>query len=52
VHVEQPLGTEVDLRRRLRDTEEELVAAQRLNRTLIRTLIRERNFDAGERGPR
>jgi hypothetical protein len=47
VQVEQLLGTEVDLRRQLRDTEEELDAARRLNRTLIR----ERNSTATEPRP-
>jgi hypothetical protein len=47
VQVEQLLGTEVDLRRQLRDTEEELEAARRLNRTLIR----ERNSNATDPRP-
>jgi chromosome segregation ATPase len=34
--VEQLLATQVDLRRQLRETEEELGAARRLNRTLMR----------------
>lgn len=42
--VEQLLATQVDLRRQLRDTEEELEAARRLNRTLMR----ERNTTATE----
>jgi hypothetical protein len=40
--VEQLLGAQDDLRRQLRDTDEELEAARRLNRTLIR----ERNSNA------
>jgi hypothetical protein len=43
--LEQLLGAEVDLRRQLRDNQEELEAARRLNRTLIR----ERNSNATER---
>ncbi len=42
--VEQLLAAQVELRRQLRDTEEELEAARRLNRTLIR----ERNTTASE----
>ena len=42
--VEQLLAAQVDLRRQLRDTEEELEAARRLNRTLMR----ERNTTANE----
>jgi hypothetical protein len=34
--IEQLTGTQIELRRQLRDTEEELEAARRLNRTLIR----------------
>jgi hypothetical protein len=34
--VEQLTGVQIDLRRQLRDAEEELEAARRLNRTLIR----------------
>jgi hypothetical protein len=40
------LGAQDDLHRQLRDTEEELEAARRLNRTLIR----ERNCSAAEPG--
>lgn len=45
--VAQLLDTQVDLRRQLRDTEEELEAARRLNRTLMR----ERNSGATELPP-
>jgi hypothetical protein len=45
--VQQLLGSEIDLRRQLRDTEEELEATRRLNRTLIR----ERNSTATEHRP-
>jgi hypothetical protein len=44
--VEQLLVAQSDLQRRLRDTEEELDAARRLNRTLMR----ERNSNATELG--
>jgi hypothetical protein len=44
--VEQPLVAQSDLHRRLRDTEEDLEAAGRLNRTLIH----ERNSNATEPG--
>lgn len=42
--VEQLMGVQIELRRRLRDTEEELEAARRLNRTLMR----EQNAKTGE----
>jgi chromosome segregation ATPase len=42
--VERLLAAQADLRRQLRETEEELEAARRLNRTLMR----ERNTTAGE----
>ena len=42
--VEQLLAAQVELRRQLRDTEEELEAARRLNRTLMR----ERNIGVSE----
>ena len=45
--VQQLLAAQADLRRQLRDTEEELEAARRLNRTLIR----ERNSNSTELRP-
>ena len=45
--VEQLLVSQSDLRRQLRDSEEELEAARRLNRTLMR----ERNSGTTERQP-